>query len=154
MQVTVLYRESGSGCDDSPVRSEASGNVPPAGAGYNAFQFTLVSLHCRWYNSRWYMVPADPVLRSSVHEKRCCCPSASGVATAAAIAPCRSRELYAHLRTAKGRYAPARVRKACYFLGSACILRSTTTYISVRTTPIVVLVLHCTQQQHRYPFGI
>ena len=44
MQVTVLYRESGSGCDDTPIRNEASGNVRSADAGYNAFEFTLVSL--------------------------------------------------------------------------------------------------------------
>lgn len=58
MQITVLYRESGSGCDDSSVRSISGGSQPngrgggitsqspsnnsvsPADAGYNAFEFT------------------------------------------------------------------------------------------------------------------
>jgi len=39
--VTVLYRESGSGCDETPVRS--GGGVPQDDAGFNAFEFRLVS---------------------------------------------------------------------------------------------------------------
>lgn len=38
MAVTVLYRESGSGCDEGPVRS-GSGGSP----GFNAFELHLVS---------------------------------------------------------------------------------------------------------------
>lgn len=41
MLVTVLYRESGSGCDEIPYRS-GGGGIPPENAGYNAFEFRLV----------------------------------------------------------------------------------------------------------------
>lgn len=96
MQITVLYRESGSGCDESPVRNEASGNSTPADAGYNAFQFTLVSLYTLYYpavgttllillicfilvyrTSRYSVVrlPATAVTAANMpREERCCCP--------------------------------------------------------------------------------
>lgn len=56
--VTVLYRESGSGCEETSVRS----GVPPDDAGYNAFEFRLVGSHSFGTKSRRHTTP--PLIQS------------------------------------------------------------------------------------------
>lgn len=65
VSVTVVYRESGSSCDETPVRNGTS--VSREAGAYNAFQFSLVSrietLHISFFSRSllrtvWRLVPA------------------------------------------------------------------------------------------------
>lgn len=51
--VTVVYRESGSGCVEAPVRSGTG--VSREDSAYNAFQFSLVSPSRSW-NRKLYLL--------------------------------------------------------------------------------------------------
>lgn len=71
--ITVLYRETGSGCDEVPAMRKR-GSVSPGDAAYNAFRFTLVSEVMLLYRYLTWCLLLLVVFVSNLECTRCCIP--------------------------------------------------------------------------------